>query len=70
MRRRLESLEGRARQNGAGLPSSSRERMIEHLDQIASLRRGELGPQEAAEVEAVSAAVESRLASMRGEVGR
>jgi hypothetical protein len=39
------------------------ERMVEHLDRVAALRRGVLGPEEAARVEAMSAAVESRLAS-------
>jgi hypothetical protein len=41
--------------------------MVEHLDRVAALRRGELGPEEAAEVEAMSAAAESRFASRRGE---
>jgi hypothetical protein len=41
--------------------------MVEHLDQMARLKRGELGPEEAAEVEAYTAAVERRFASRRGE---
>jgi hypothetical protein len=41
--------------------------MIEHLDGVAALRRGELGPEEAARVEAMSAAAQSRFASRRGE---
>jgi len=44
--------------------------MVEHLDRVAALRRGELGPEEAAEVEAFNAAFESRLAQIRGEDGR
>jgi hypothetical protein len=41
--------------------------MREHLDGVAALRRGELGPEQAADVEAVSAALERRLAASRGE---
>jgi hypothetical protein len=41
--------------------------MREHLGRVAALRRGELGPEEAAEVEAMSAAIKSRLAQIRGE---
>jgi hypothetical protein len=41
--------------------------MVEHLDRLAALRRGELGPAEAAEVEALNAAFEARLARLRGE---
>jgi hypothetical protein len=44
--------------------------MVEHLDRVAALRRGELGPEEAAEVEALNAAFEGRLAQRRGEGGR
>ena len=47
----------------------ARERMLKHLDQLAKLKRGELGPEEAAEVEAANAALEARLAQMRGEGG-
>jgi hypothetical protein len=43
--------------------------MTEHLSRVAALRRGELGPEEAAEVEAVNAAFEDRLAHIRGEGG-
>jgi len=43
--------------------------MREHLGQVAALRRGKLGSEEAAEVEAVNAAFESRLAQIRGEGG-
>jgi hypothetical protein len=72
MRRRLEDLEGRAElrlQRVPEHPSNTRRYMREHLDQVARLRRGELGPEEAAEVEAVSAAVKSRLASRLGNLG-
>jgi hypothetical protein len=41
--------------------------MVEHLDRLARLKRGQLGPEEAAEVEAVHAAIESRRAQIRGE---
>jgi hypothetical protein len=71
-RRRLDDLERRARLHKHGhrpgpAGSGSRARMVEHLDRVAALRRGELGPKEAAEVEAMSAAAESRFASRRGE---
>ena len=69
VRRRLEALEGRA-QIRRRVPEGSaqaRARMIEHLDLVAALRRGELDPEEAAEVEAMSAAAQSRFASRRGE---
>jgi cytochrome c556 len=72
-RRRLEALEARAmpsRDAPDAKRSDARRRMVEHLDRIAALRRGELGPEEAAEVEAMSAAVESRFAARRGEGGR
>jgi hypothetical protein len=41
--------------------------MVEHLDQLAALKRGELDPEEAARVETTSAAIQSRLAARRGE---
>ena len=68
--RRLEALEERAmpRQRvPEAKPSEGRRRMVEHLDQMAKLKRGELGPEEAAEVEALTAAVARRFASRRGE---
>jgi hypothetical protein len=46
--------------------SDARRRMTEHLDRMARLKRGELGPEEAAEVEAATAAFEVRLAQVRG----
>ena len=73
MRRRLEDLEGRAAQRSVPEQLRSwgaRQRMKEHLDKVAKLRRGELDPEEVVEVEAMSAAIKSRLASRRGEVGR
>jgi hypothetical protein len=75
MRRRLEALEKRAMPRKQVLEaklcqSDARQRMREHLGRVAALRRGELGPEEAAEVEAVSAAFKSRLARIRGEDGR
>jgi hypothetical protein len=75
MRRRLEALEEQAmprRQVPEAKPhqSDARRHMRQHLGRVAALRRGELGPEEAAEVEAASAAFESRLAQIRGEGGR
>ena len=72
VRSRLEALEGRAqvRQRVPERSPQARARMLEHLDRVAALRRGDLGPEEGARVEAMSAAVESRLASRRGEGGR
>jgi hypothetical protein len=69
-RRRLEALEARAmpsRDAPESGPSDARRRMTEHLDRLAALRRCELGPEEAAEVEALNAAIEERLAQHRGE---
>jgi hypothetical protein len=75
MSRRLETLEEREmrrRHVPEAQPrhSDARRHMREHLGRVAALRRGELGPEEAAEVEAVSAAFKSRLARIRGEDGR
>lgn len=70
LERRLEALEERAmprRHVPEGKPSDARRRMLEHLDRLVALRRGELGPEEAARVDAMSAAAESRFASRRGE---
>jgi hypothetical protein len=72
MRRRLKALEERAmpRQHvpeAKPHQSDARRHMREHLGRVAALRRGELGPEEAAEVEAFSTAVERRLARIRGE---
>jgi hypothetical protein len=72
MRRRLEALEEQAmprRLVPEAKPhqSDARRHMREHLGRVAALRRGELGPEEAAEVEAMSAAIKSRLAQIRGE---
>jgi hypothetical protein len=74
VRRRLELLEDRAmprQQVPEAKPhqSDARRHMREHLARVAALRRGELGPEEAAEVEAVSAAFKVRLARIRGEGG-
>ena len=72
-RRRLEALEARtmpSRDVPEAKPSDARRRMVEHLDRVAALRRGELGPEEAAEVEAANDAFEGRLAQRRGEGGR
>jgi cytochrome c556 len=69
-RRRLEALEARAmpsRDAPEAKRSDARRRMVEQLDRMARLKRGSLGPEEAAEVEAANAALEARLARMRGE---
>jgi hypothetical protein len=49
--------------------SDARRRMTKHLGRVAALRRGELDHEEAAEVAAVNAAFEGRLARIRGEEG-
>ena len=70
LERRLEALEARtmpSRNAADAKPSDARQRMVEHLDRLAALRRGELGLEEAAEVEALNAAIEGRLAQIRGE---
>ncbi len=67
VRRRLEALEGSIPHPEPAGRQESRRRMQQHLDQVARLRRGELSYEEAAEVEAVGAAVERRLAEIRGE---
>jgi hypothetical protein len=74
MRRRLEVLEERAMPRrpvpDVKLPQSdARRHMREHLARVAALRRGELDHEEAAEVAAVNAAFEGRLARIRGEGG-
>jgi hypothetical protein len=67
LRRRLEDLERLPPRTPRGPSAQARGRMREHLDRVAALRRGELGPEGAADVEATSAALERRLASGRGE---
>ncbi len=67
IRRRLEVLEGRTPAPEPSGRSEAREWMRESLDRIAAYRRGKLGPEEAAEVEALKAAVERRMAESRGE---
>ena len=69
VRRRLEVLEERYPLPKPPGRTEAQARMRAHLDQVARLRRGELSEEEAAEVEAVSAAVERRLAEIRGEGG-
>ena len=69
MRRRLEALEEKARFRRRDPSSKARERMVEHLDRLAKLRRGDLDPGEAAEVRATDAALRSRLAMKRGTRG-
>jgi N-acyl-D-aspartate/D-glutamate deacylase len=70
MRRRIDKLEGLATPYEAS--TDARERMRAHLAQVAALRRGELSPEEAAEVEAMNAALERererRMRQSRGEV--
>jgi hypothetical protein len=67
VRSRLKALEGQARQHAPKSSSRARGRMVEHLAQVAALRRGELDPEEAAEVEAMNAALQRQFASRRGE---
>ena len=72
LQRRLKSLEAAKPvppPRSSGQAAQARERMKEHLEGVAALRRGELDPEEAADVEAVSAALERRLAASRGEGG-
>jgi hypothetical protein len=74
MLRRLEALEEHAMSRrrvpeAKGHQSDARQRMREHLRLLAAGRRGELGPEEAAEVESLNAAFEGRLARIRGEGG-
>ena len=69
VRRRLKALEDRipAKQPEPPGRSEARQWMKEHLDLIAKARRGNLGEEEVAEVEAVSAAIQHRMAEIRGE---
>ena len=67
IRRRLEVLEGRIPDSDPPDRSEAREWMRESLGRIARARRGELDPEEAAKVEALTAAVERRRAEGRGE---
>jgi hypothetical protein len=71
VRSRLEALEGRSRLRRRAQEGSpqARARMVGHLEQLAALRRGELGPEEAARVEALNAAFEDRLVEIRGRGG-
>jgi hypothetical protein len=74
MSRRLKALEERVmprRLVPEPMPrqSDARQRMMKHLRLLAAGRRGELGPEEAAEVESLNAAFEGRLARIRGEGG-
>lgn len=71
VRRRLKALEEQAmpRQHVTEAKlhqSDARRYMTEHLGRVAALRRGELGPEEAAKVEAFNAAFEGQLARIRG----
>ena len=66
VRRRLEALEDRIPLPKPAGRTEAQARMRAHLDQVARLRRGELSDRETVEVEAVSVAVERRLAEIRG----
>ena len=71
VRSRLEALEGRA-QFRRRVPEGSlqaRARMIGHLDLVAALRRGKLGPEEAAQVEAMNAVARSLVCLEAGGGG-
>ena len=63
LKRRLEALERRERPPA---PSAARGRMVGHLGRVAKLRRGELCPEEASQVEAESAGAQRRLLEIRG----
>jgi hypothetical protein len=67
--RRVENLEGRVRpeQRHPERSTAARERLKDHLDQVAALRRGELSEEEAAAVMATHAAIERRMREIRGE---
>jgi hypothetical protein len=65
--RRVEALEGRRRQRQPERLTDAREHMKAHLDRLASLRRGELSEEEAAEVEATHATIKRRMREIRGE---
>lgn len=69
VRRRLKALEDRipAKQPEPPGRSEARQWMKEHLDRIAKARRGNLSEEEVAEVEAVNAAIQRRMAEIRGE---
>jgi len=64
LKRRLHSLESRVSPPRSS--SGIRERFREFLDRVAAMRRGELGPEEAAEVEAMSRALQQKFAEIRG----
>ena len=65
--RRIDALEERGRQRRPPRSSEAQERMKRHLARLAAWRRGELSEEEAAAVEAETAAVQDRLAQQRGE---
>ncbi len=71
LHRRLRSLEAsrKARIPTPRPSGRARERMREHLEGVAALQRGELGPEQAADVEATSDALRRRLAQSRGDRG-
>jgi hypothetical protein len=69
LQRRLRSLEAAKLVPPPRPPSRARERMREHLDRVAAMRRGELEPEQAADVEAESDALRRRLAQSRGYRG-
>lgn len=66
---RLEVLEARARGRLPEAPERGEagERMREHLDRLAAVRRGNLPDEEEAEVWATHAIIERRMAGIRGE---
>ncbi|MCD6053084.1 MAG: hypothetical protein K0Q96_276 [Rubrobacteraceae bacterium] len=77
LKRRIERIEAAQLKNQHDSPSQNsdaaderkidaRRYMMRHLRLVAAGRRGELGPEEAAQVEAMNAAAERRFAKMRG----
>ena len=69
LNRRLRVLEGRLPAPEPEDRSEVRAWIRKSLDQIVKLRRGQLGPEEEAEVRALIAAVERRREERRGEGG-
>lgn len=67
IRRRLKVLECRMPAPEPPNRSEARQWMKESLDRIAKARRGNLREEETAEVEALTAAIERRMAEIRGE---
>ncbi len=68
IRKRLQNIEARMSPAQPPARSEARERMREHLDRIATLRRSD-DPEDQAELAVVREDVERRLKLVRGEGG-